>query len=205
MKLIQVDGRIKNNSAREFLQHGAMRRQKILNRCVLKVFEIYHHRREHALSDDELSELCIVLHAFYGNIFGLMDNLAWVLNFEKSLGFERKEVGLYGKKFKKSLNRGFRTYLICRYNWYNDHLKEFRDSISHRIPLYIPPFATAEDGKVIVPAPFFGGSVLTGISMLLHVQVLADMNTVNELIDKFVEFEFPETSPSTETLETPMN
>lgn len=201
MKLVKVDGKIKNDSAREYLQHGVMRRLKILNRAVLKIFTIYHHRREHQLSDDELAELCIVLHAFYGNIYGLTDNIAWVLNYEKNLQFERREVGLYSKKFKKSLNREFRAYLVCRYEWYHKHLKEFRDSISHRIPLYIPPFAQAESGKVISPAPFYSGSILTGSTMLLHVQVLADMNTVNELIDKFVQFEFPEQNQPTEPIE----
>lgn len=201
IKLISVDGKIKNAEAREYLQHGVMRRLKVLNRAVLKVFTIYHHRRKRQLSDDELAELCIVLHAFYGNIYGLTDNIAWVLNFEKNLAFERREVGLYSKKFKKSINREFRAYLVCRYEWYHKHLKEFRDSISHRIPLYVLPYAQTESGKVISPAPFYSGSIITGNTMLLHGQVLADMNTVNELIDKFVQFEFPESAPVVDSIE----
>ncbi len=190
MRLMKVDAKLTNNSAREYLQHGAMRRLKVINRCSRRVFTVYPHRRETALSDDELEELCIVLHAFYGNVYGLTDNLAWVLNFERDFQLDRKHIGLYYKRFKSLLNPEFQNYLDTRTDWFHDHLKEFRDSISHRIPLYIPPYGITENNEIIQPFPVYSGSIIDGKTMMLHGQVLADVITINELVDKFCEYEF---------------
>jgi hypothetical protein len=41
----------------------------------------------------------------------------------------------------------FRTFIDSRQKWF-ENLKDFRDSLAHRIPLYIPPFMIRdEDGE----------------------------------------------------------
>jgi hypothetical protein len=48
------------------------------------------------------------------------------------------KVGLDKKAVKQSFSQTFRDYLTSRDRWFQ-HLKEFRDALGHRIPLYIPP------------------------------------------------------------------
>jgi butyrate kinase len=50
-----------------------------------------------------------------------------------------KRVGLGNKDVRRSFSNEFRAYLESRQKWF-ENLKDFRDSLAHRIPLYIPPF-----------------------------------------------------------------
>jgi hypothetical protein len=52
-----------------------------------------------------------------------------------------------GKRYRyvrKSFSKEFRAYLDSRRKWI-DHLTGFRDSLAHRIPLYIPPYIVSSD------------------------------------------------------------
>jgi len=188
-----LHARLTNEQAREFILHGAGRRLRILDRCLQKIFFIYPPARMEGLSDDELIEICIHLHAFFVNLFGLFDNLAWVIVHEKAVSLRRSAVGLYQERTQAILTDRFREYLNTEKisSWHNDHLKEFRDELAHRIPLYVPPFAVTQDGQVMNPFPCFSGSVFDGRDMIMHGQLLADFETVSEVVSKFVEFEFP--------------
>jgi hypothetical protein len=48
-------------------------------------------------------------------------------------------VGLGAKAVRRSYTNEFRAFLDSRNEWF-EHLKGFRDSLSHRVPLYVPPF-----------------------------------------------------------------
>lgn len=50
-----------------------------------------------------------------------------------------KKVGLGNKEVRVSFTDEFRVYLDGRQKWF-ENLKDFRDSLAHRIPLYIPPY-----------------------------------------------------------------
>jgi hypothetical protein len=41
---------------------------------------------------------------------------------------------------RASFSRDFVAYLDKRQSWVDDHLKDLRDALAHRVPLYIPPF-----------------------------------------------------------------
>jgi hypothetical protein len=78
--------------------------------------------------------------------------LAWIWVYEKGITnndgteLDLKRVGL-GKSYKqvrRSFSKHFLNYLESRQAWF-DHIKEFRDSLAHRIPLYIPPYVVFED------------------------------------------------------------
>lgn len=102
--------------------------------------------------------------------------------------------------------------------WHNEYLKNYRDALSHRIPLYVPPKAlTSEqknhtdliakqlndsirlldynameklqdvDEKIGSPCPFFIHSISEEVSryIVLHVQVITDFKTVEEIVEKF--------------------
>jgi hypothetical protein len=56
-------------------------------------------------------------------------------------------LGKGNKRVYSSFSAEFRTYLESCQAWF-DHLKSFRDSLAHRIPLYIPPYILTPEGMV---------------------------------------------------------
>jgi hypothetical protein len=95
----------------------------------------------------DVVDATIALQAFVLNIVGCIDNLAWVWVCEKPVSakngadLEPRAVGLWKKhtQVRDSLSSGFREFLETREPWF-EHTRGFRDSLAHRIPLYIPPY-----------------------------------------------------------------
>ncbi len=144
-----LSGNLKEEKAKEYLFHGVARRLGVIERCVDNIYSIFPIEREILLSWEELKDVDINLHAFFINIFGLLDNLAWVLIHEKRLKIDKKDVGLYMNKTQTCFEKKFRTYLNSDRikKWHNEYLKNYRDALSHRIPLYVPPKALTSEQK----------------------------------------------------------
>lgn len=192
--LANLDQRISTQEAREYLQHGVMRRLFLMWHCVSKIFTIYPPDRVKILSDEERFEVNVSLHSLFINVFGVLDNLAWVLSYEKNYGLNKRDIGLFTNAFKSKLMPDFKDYLYSERmrNWHFVHLKEYRDSLAHRIPLYVPPHGVNQHGIKVEPFPVFSGSIRTTEEFaVLHPQVLADFNSVREIISNFLEYEFP--------------
>ena len=97
------------------------------------------------LSEEERSNVQINLHAFFINIHGVPDNLAWAYVIEKSLEMKieggRNGIGLFHKNTKPHLPDQVCDYLYSEpiKSWQKDYAKNYRDALAHRIPPYIPP------------------------------------------------------------------
>ena len=108
------------------------------------MYEILPPQREDIPERDEVVDATIAIQSFVLNTFGCLDNLAWIWVYEKGVKgkngnkLDPRKVGLGNKQVGSSLTDEFRTYLNSRQEWF-DNLKNFRDSLAHRIPLYIPP------------------------------------------------------------------
>ncbi|MGO8841318.1 MAG: hypothetical protein ACLQF1_09370 [Methyloceanibacter sp.] len=135
----------KSDRAREFARHGFARRLGTLVRTIDQVFKVLPPEREDIPERDEVVDATIAIQSFVFNTFGCIDNLAWIWVYEKDVKKEDgteldpKSVGLGNKQVRSSFSNEFRAYLDSRQTWF-DHIKEFRDSLAHRIPLYIPPY-----------------------------------------------------------------
>jgi hypothetical protein len=142
-KLHQIGSVLKNEKAKEYLFHGVARRLGVIERCVVNIYSIFPLRREQLLEWDELKDVAINLHAFFVNIFGLLDNMAWVVVYERNRrkGINKKDVGLYKNTTQEILNDDFKQYLNSdrMKKWHDEYLKNYRDALAHRIPLYVPP------------------------------------------------------------------
>ena len=142
-RIYEVHDNLKNEKAKEYLLNGVGRRLRVLERCVENIYSIFPLQREKLLNRNELNDIDINLHAFFINIFGLLDNMAWVVMHEKNGAkpIDKLDVGLYRKETKKYLGDDFKQYLNSKTmkKWHNEHLKDCRDALSHRIPLYVPP------------------------------------------------------------------
>ena len=80
------------------------------------------------------------------NVFGALDNFAWIRVSEKPLKVGRKQTGLGPKceVVRASFSDEMRDYLTGLDDWFA-HIIEFRDALAHRIPLYIPPYIVSEE------------------------------------------------------------
>ncbi len=141
--------------ARTYANEGMGRRLRLIERSVLNVFDIYPPDRNTFLSFDECDDVAIQLNAFAINVYALFDNLAWVLVLEAGLEVPPLDVGLFKKACRPVVPPRLRDYLNTpdAIKWHNDFGKPYRDSIAHRIPLYLPsraytPEEAAEWGQL---------------------------------------------------------
>ncbi len=142
----QLSPTLKSERAREYLLHGICRRLGVLHQSIENVFDIFPVTREEHLTDAERSNIEINLHAFTINVYGLLDNVAWVFILENSLEGDirggRRGVGLFSQHTMKHFPERIRQYLNADriQAWYGDYAKNYRDALAHRIPPYVPPY-----------------------------------------------------------------
>ncbi len=121
-----------------------------MKRCIENIYTICPPEKSDKLfKDDDRLDLSINLQSFMFNVFGCLDNLAWIWVNEKQLKNKRDHllkgsaVGLMenekNRTVRESLSQGFQNYLNGMTQWYDEYLKEYRHALAHRIPLYIPP------------------------------------------------------------------
>lgn len=136
---------LNNEEAKVLAQQGFGRRIIIIHRCIENIFRIYPLDADHKPNLDELSDLDINLQAFIFNVYGALDNLAWVWVKEKNIVNEENQplskwdIGFKSTTIRKSFSLKFQEYLQNKDDWF-DHIKEFRHALAHRIPPYVPPF-----------------------------------------------------------------
>jgi hypothetical protein len=171
--LVNATGRVSSPEARTHLLHGASRRCRVLASCISVAFEAYPPDADRPVDREALDRTQIAIHAFMINLFGLFDNLAWaflrhhglvgpenakvmVLPSAAIVGteikFRRNDIGLFQKSTKDVLPIEIVNYLDQDHikNWVENYLIFYRDSLAHRIPLYIIPAAFTQDQAVEV-------------------------------------------------------
>lgn len=143
-----------NERAKEIAQHGFARRLGTLVRCMRNAFVALPPDLACVPTDDDVYDATIQLQAFVINVFGCLDNLAWVWVLERDLKqangskIPSEWVGLRPSNtlIRKSFSPAFQTYLDGLASWFG-YQEGFRHALAHQIPLYIPPFAIAPENK----------------------------------------------------------
>jgi hypothetical protein len=134
--------RFKEESAWEYANHGFMRRVGTLRRCIENVFGLIPPETAEIPNRQVLYDAAINVQAFFANVYGSLDNLAWVWVYKRGLEgtIQRNRVGLrlQNIELRSTLSEAFQNYLKSRDEWMV-HVIEYRDALAHRIPLYIPP------------------------------------------------------------------
>jgi hypothetical protein len=141
----QQSANIENPHARSHLLHGACRRLNTMRRCIVRIFELFPPSQESPLSRIALNDVQIYLQAFVINVSGVLDNWAWafVLRHGLEKDFAPPNVSLFKEQTQRVLPTEFSKYLTSEkiQKWHTTYLKEERDALAHRIPLYVPPAA----------------------------------------------------------------
>lgn len=130
--------------AKEYILHGVGRRLKLLKRCLSTIFSLFPPESTKPIDSEDLHEVQISLHAFVMNLYGTFENLAWAFVYRHNLIAEigdRKKIGLFLSSTQQFLPTSLSAYLTSETmsKWHTDYLKNYRDALAHRIPLYIPP------------------------------------------------------------------
>jgi hypothetical protein len=143
-----------NPRAREHASQGFPRRLKVMVRCIDNVFGEIPPDRSDLPSRDELSDATINIRSFVFNVFGSIDNLAWIWVCEK--GQKRRDgtpvldtqigLGPGNTSVRSTLSQEFQDYLKGLDKWF-EHLSKLRHALAHRIPLYIPPYVIAKEDE----------------------------------------------------------
>jgi hypothetical protein len=133
----------------EHLSQGAGRRIGVLGHCITTIFKKFPPSAHRPLQRSDLYDVQIAHHAFVINLYGFFENLAWAFILRHGLEAEvggRKKIGLFLNSTQRLLPPSIRDYLTSTtmVAWHNDYLKNYRDALAHRVPLYIPPSALTD-------------------------------------------------------------
>lgn len=139
--------KVTNPRAAEYARQGVPRRLKVLARCITNVFAEIPPDLNELPSREALSDATINIQGFVFNVFGAIDNLAWV--WMHQIGQKRQDgtpipdghIGLGPKNtsVRATLSKEFQEHLATLDKWFR-HLSDLRHALAHRIPLYIPPY-----------------------------------------------------------------
>ena len=140
-----------NPKAREYATHGFPRRLKTLTHSLKAVFRLLPPESDEIPGRDTLSDATVHIQASVFNVFGCVDNLAWIWVFEKGVvrrngrPLAQTQVGFDSNKLhmRASISGEFRTYLESLEPWF-ELMSDFRHALAHRIPLYVPPHVVTE-------------------------------------------------------------
>lgn len=141
-----------NERAREYLRSGVGRRLRVLHRTLSNMFELFPVSMVQPVDRDDLDDAQINLHAFIMNLYGLLDNLAWVFVLHHDLLSavgDRKKVGFFSSATKRFFPPALRAYAddVKTNRWHGEYLKNFRDALAHRIAPYIPPATYSKEDE----------------------------------------------------------
>lgn len=142
----------KNERAREYANQGLCRRVDMMANIIDVVFELLPPELEEIPDKENTGGATALIQSFVINTAGCLDNLAWIWVYETGLKNEDGSeyplhlVGLSGVYWhlRRRFTKPFRKYLQDRKAWFR-HIAEFRDSLAHRIPLYIPPYIISKE------------------------------------------------------------
>lgn len=144
-------------NARRHFNEGFVIRHYMLQSSRLFLSEHCKQSRKEPLSPYEATDCAIHLNAYYLNLRGVLDNLAWVLQYEWRLLADvaedkknRKQCNLFGNQFLAVLQLQYpklASLLNPHKDWANE-LAKLRDPAAHRIPLYIPPIVFTSQEQV---------------------------------------------------------
>lgn len=134
----------------EFALQGLLRRMRTLKRCISNVFELFPPTQAAPLPVDKREDAEINLQSFVFNTAGCLDNLAWIWVHEmdvrgkngKAFSYNQVGLGRSCTSLRATLSGSLQVYLSSIDGWFRQQ-EDYRHSLAHRIPLYLPPYFIA--------------------------------------------------------------
>lgn len=156
---LRMPARIENKRALQHLREGFDRRVLMLDVSIRFILDTAQRQGGKAISPFVAKDLAIHLNAFYLNMCGALDNLAWALQHEDQLlpgvtesSARRTSIDLFGPRFLGALEAKSPALVafIGEHKRWNSELRDLRDPAVHRIPIYaVPGVLTPAQGAEI--------------------------------------------------------
>jgi hypothetical protein len=136
---------LESSDAHRHLLEGFLRRLMMMQACRLEIDDLAPPEGGPPLDTDLAVLLSVYLNAFYLNLCGALDNLAWMLKYEWGLladasedNPERRNCSLFGKAFLREVRNQQESLadLLLAHDAWNQSLRDLRDPGAHRIPLH---------------------------------------------------------------------
>ncbi|RDS79895.1 hypothetical protein DWU98_15750 [Dyella monticola] len=146
--LMETEPSLRIEKAKEYLKFGVARRISTIERCIENVFTLFPTNTTRPLASETIEDVKINIQAHTMNVTGVLDNWAHVFCAETGANVKPESVGLFKEATKKLLPERLAAYLRDSKisEWHKQYAKDYRDSLAHRIPLYVPPAQmTAEE------------------------------------------------------------
>jgi hypothetical protein len=141
----------RTREGKDFGKEGFGRRLKTMYKSARYVFDELPPELDAIPEDDARERAAIMLQTFVLNTFGCTDCLSWVWVHEKAVrranGNEigKMQVGLKAdQELRAHLPIALQNHMAAIDAWF-DTLKDARDHLMHRIPIYIPPYLVAPE------------------------------------------------------------
>jgi hypothetical protein len=141
--------KIRHARALQHLKEGFNRRVLMLDATIRHIHDQVDQAGGRPLSAGRISELAIFVNAFWLNVCGALDNLAWAVNYEFGIipaaaeesGPARLQIKLFHKRFRTALveRQPELAKEIAPFEEWYEELAEMRDPGAHRIPIYPIP------------------------------------------------------------------
>lgn len=148
-RLIHNARNLKSKEAVYYMQYGAGRRMMMMLNAFQRITRVIWPERTDPLSHEDQQQMSIDINLIYMNISGVLDNFAWCILYEKAPELieevDRKQIGMFSNKtVLKIFDERLKAQLMPHKAW-SKELKEKRDPVAHRIPLYMPPTVLLPD------------------------------------------------------------
>ena len=117
--------RAENSKSIEYMLHDFLRRLGTLQRCIQNIYFVYSPDRSDVPSRNKCVDLAINLQSFIFNVYGCIDNLAWIWAIEKQLttdvggSLRPLDISVQKKVLRKTLPLEFRRYLEGLTKWFD--------------------------------------------------------------------------------------
>lgn len=137
-----------SEGAVKHLHRGLMMRINMLQESVV-VLNDELQNADGPLNSYLATKLTLLINAYYLNLAGSLDNVAWAITYHHCLWDpidenswkQRKYVQLMGKEFLDAISKkelsDLKNFLWSLKDWYWE-MREFRDPAAHRIPITVP-------------------------------------------------------------------
>jgi hypothetical protein len=140
-----ASAQFQDDRIQEYLKYGVGRRCYLIGWALRNVYNSYPPEQTANLGLQGSADVQLNLHAFYINLAGAFDNMAWAFVLRHGLFNpqqirKRNQVGMLQKTTRKFLPRRILIELQSPEStaWMDTHLTDYRDALAHRIPLYLP-------------------------------------------------------------------
>lgn len=142
-KSFEIVQKLKNDDAKYYMKYGVGRRSLMLYYSYQAIINIACPERTEPLSCNEQIDLSREINILYINLRGILDNYAWCFMYEQTPNLKKelhlRKISLFSKDFRKKCSAFHKIKKgILAHDTWEKEVKERRDPVAHRIPLYVP-------------------------------------------------------------------